>query len=52
MLSYKQQAGNNFEGLDLTLSTSGMQVHTDEQEDGEERPDLDMGLSITGLRSP
>lgn len=52
MLSYKQNAGQDFMGLDLTLSTTCLSVHTDEQEDGEERPDLDMGLNITGLRSP
>ena len=52
MLSYKQNAGQDFMGLDLTLSTTCLAVHTDEQEDGEERPDLDMGLNITGLRSP
>lgn len=53
MLSYKQEGEQGgFKGLELTLSASGLPVHTDEQEDGEERPDLDMAISVTGLRSP
>lgn len=52
MLSYKENADQGFKGLDLTLSTTCLAMHTNEQEDGEERPDLDMGLNITGLHSP
>jgi len=45
MLSYK------FEGerAGLSLDAEAMHVYADEQEDGEERPDLDCELTVTSL---
>lgn len=43
MLSYKKEAA---EGR-LELSCSAMKLHTEEMEEGEERPDLDLGLVVS-----
>lgn len=46
MLSYKreQQAGNL-----LQISCTAMKIHNEDQEDGEERPDLDFGLQVSSF---
>mmetsp|Transcript_20629 Transcript_20629/g.28565 ORF Transcript_20629/g.28565 Transcript_20629/m.28565 type:complete len:215 (-) Transcript_20629:250-894(-) len=49
MLSYKQETKVNMKELDLMLSTSGLHIYAEEQEDGDERPDLNMDLCITSL---
>lgn len=59
MLSYKyeqqQQQGASSSGVAPFglggISVCQLQVHTEEQSDGDERPDLDLGISITGISS-
>eukprot|EP00878_Enallax_costatus_P032064 GHUV01035160.1.p1 GENE.GHUV01035160.1~~GHUV01035160.1.p1 ORF type:complete len:200 (+),score=85.64 GHUV01035160.1:300-899(+) len=53
MLAQKRdmQAGPQQQQLQ-GVQCSAMPMHTEEQEDGEERPDLDMSLSISPLVSP
>mmetsp|Transcript_35161 Transcript_35161/g.54945 ORF Transcript_35161/g.54945 Transcript_35161/m.54945 type:complete len:227 (+) Transcript_35161:127-807(+) len=48
MLSYKQQREGG--GIQLHVGVMPLELHTDEQEDGEERPDLI--LSISPVSSP
>ncbi|KAJ9534576.1 hypothetical protein QJQ45_022071 [Haematococcus lacustris] len=45
MLSYKRDAAGSSQGLQVQCCA--MKIHTEEQEDGEERPDLDLGLTIS-----
>lgn len=49
MVSYKQQAA---QASPLALTCHAAPVHHDEQEDGEERPDLDLSLTVSPMVSP
>mmetsp|Transcript_16514 Transcript_16514/g.35717 ORF Transcript_16514/g.35717 Transcript_16514/m.35717 type:complete len:228 (+) Transcript_16514:298-981(+) len=45
MLSYKRELEEG--ASSFQIKCTGMKIHSEEQEDGEERPDLDMGLQIS-----
>jgi len=46
MLAYKREASQDAEAR-LTIQCKPMRLYCEEQEDGEERPDLDFGLTIS-----
>lgn len=48
MLAYKAEAAAG-PGAGFEISCTALHIHADEQEDGEERPDLDFGLSVQPL---
>mmetsp|Transcript_53184 Transcript_53184/g.77943 ORF Transcript_53184/g.77943 Transcript_53184/m.77943 type:complete len:221 (-) Transcript_53184:8-670(-) len=50
MLAHKTERDGG--GVQLCVDVRALTVHVDEQEDGEERPDLDLNLNITPVASP
>lgn len=52
MLAYKQEIDATPQQQLLGPQCCAVRVHQEEQEDGDERPDLDMSLSISPLISP
>lgn len=36
----------------MDVQGSKAELHAEEQEDGEERPDLDLSLAVTGISTP
>lgn len=52
MLSYKNEAAADSQGNGFSIHCTAMRIHLEEQEDGEERPDLDCGLTISPVGPP
>ena len=49
MLSYKAEMENGPASPSMGITVAPMHIYGEEQEDGEERPDLDLCLGVTGM---
>lgn len=51
MLAYKKEVSQE-DGLGFKVQCSALRVQMEEQEDGEERPDLNLSLTISPVGPP